>query len=282
MPALKFFKALVIHSDPASLAVINETLWAYNPLGIEDRDTSLAVFFDDGADTSFIHELLARLRAEGLIAYCTVDEQRLENRNWNEEWERSLNVIKASERFVIKPTVKQYTPAENEIVLVIDPKMSFGTGEHQTTKLMLTLLEGLNVTGKRVLDIGTGTGVLAIAAAKLGAAYALAIDNDEWCFENGLENVLLNDVATTVDIRTTVIDEVSENDFDIILANIQKNILLSIKEELVKRLASGGIVALSGLLQQDEHDIRHAYESLGLTFVNKLVLDDWIALLFQA
>jgi ribosomal protein L11 methyltransferase len=155
--------------------------------------------------------------------------------------------------------------------------MSFGTGEHQTTKLVLQFLEKNVKNGIKVLDVGSGTGVLAIAAVKLGAESAIAIDNDEWCCENGRENCRLNSVDKAVDVRLGEIKDIAGNNFDLITANIQKNILLDIAEEIKNRLKPGGLLILSGLLYNDEADIVKKYSSLNFEMLEKKSLDEWMA-----
>ena len=176
---------------------------------------------------------------------------------------------------------KKYTAKENEIVLTIDPKMSFGTGEHQTTQLVLNLLERYVKPGMKVLDVGSGTGVLAITAVKLGAASAVAVDNDEWCYENCKENAELNNVSNSIKIITGDIKNVDEKGFDLVLANIQKNILLEILDDLKMKIKENGILILSGLLLKDEEEIMISYSDSGFTCVEKSVKDDWISLVFN-
>ena len=195
--------------------------------------------------------------------------------------EKGINIVEVSDNIVIKPSFKNYVNKQNKIVITIDPKMSFGTGEHQTTKLVIRLLEKHIKSKMRVFDVGTGTGILAIASAKLGADFVLAIDNDEWCFENAKENCSLNDVSPKIKIKLSEIEEVEENNFDLILANIQKDILMNIADEIKKRLTKKGIVILSGLLIEDEKSVIEKYETLDLTFVEKMNMDEWLALVFQ-
>ena len=159
--------------------------------------------------------------------------------------------------------------------------MSFGTGEHQTTKLVLMLLEKYTASGARILDVGSGSGILAIASVKLGARHAIAIDIDEWCYDNAIENSKLNNVNDSIEVRQGEITDIKESDFDLILANIQKNILLEIAPEICNRLKLGGIVILSGLLAYDEADLKTDFSALGLSFLETKTLDSWIALVFQ-
>ena len=157
-------------------------------------------------------------------------------------------MIVVSDTLVIKPSFKEYSAKPNQIVITIDPKMSFGTGEHESTKLSLLFLEKYVKNGMKILDVGTGTAVLAIASVKLGASKVIAIDNDEWCYENSIENCEVNEVREKVDIRLCEIKDVAEKDFDLIVANIQRDILLEIKNEIRERIRKNGIVILSGLL----------------------------------
>ncbi|MDZ7624568.1 MAG: 50S ribosomal protein L11 methyltransferase [Ignavibacteriaceae bacterium] len=179
-----------------------------------------------------IAEAMNKLNNDKLIESFRIEKEILEDKNWNEIWEKSREVIRVSDRIVIKPTFKEYSAKPDEIVLTIDPKMSFGTGEHQTTKLILRLLEKYVTKGMKVLDVGSGTGILAIASVKLGASKAVAVDFDEICLENCKENSLLNEVSDSVEIITGEIDDVKEKDFDLILANIQKNVLLDIADKI--------------------------------------------------
>ncbi len=167
---------------------------------------------------------------------------------------------------------------DDQIVIIIDPKMSFGTGEHQTTKLVIRLLEKYVQKGMKVLDAGTGTGILSIAAVKLGAAGTIAFDIDDWCYENAKENTGLNDVSDDIDIRIGEIDMIPEDNFDMILANIQKNILLELSGEFAGRLKQNGIILLSGLLWDDEEDILKEYTLKGFSHNETIRMDDWIAL----
>jgi ribosomal protein L11 methyltransferase len=190
-------------------------------------------------------------------------------------------VIRISDRLVIKPSFKEYNQARDEIVLTIDPKMSFGTGEHQTTKLVLQILEKHVKPGMKVLDVGSGTGILSIAAIKLGAAYAVAVDSDEICYSNCKENCERNRIQNSIEIITGEITDVKENDFDIIFANIHKEVLLEISGEIKKLLRPDKLVILSGLLIQDFDETVTHYSDAGFKLIEKQTIDEWIALAFK-
>ena len=275
---MKKYKEFTITAEPFNSEILSSILWELEITGINEEVNCLKVFADENRDLNSekISSFLKKLQNEKLLKTFEVEENVLEEKNWNEEWEKSINVIEVSDRIVIKPTFRNYEAKPGQIVISIDPKMSFGTGEHQTTKLMLQFIEKYVKPGMKVLDVGSGTGVLAIAAVKLGAASAIAVDNDEWCLDNGKENCKLNNVFEKVDVRLGVVQDISEKDFDMILANIQKNVLQEISDELVKRLAGEGILILSGLLENDEYDIKS-----GLKMIDKQQMGEWIAVCFK-
>ena len=277
---MKKYKEFLITAEPFNPELLSSILWELEINGINEDVNCLRVFaeMESSLTTDIIHLQLAKLQSEKLLREFRVEVSILEEKNWNEEWEKSLNVIQASDRIVIKPSSKNYEPKNNEIVITIDPKMSFGTGEHQTTKLVIRLLEKYAQKGIKVLDAGTGTGILSIAAVKLGASDVIAFDIDDWCYENAKENSELNNVTDKIDIRIGDINLIRERDFDMILANIQKNILLELAGEFSGRLKQKGIILLSGLLWDDEGDILEEYASNGFTHLETIRMDDWIAL----
>jgi ribosomal protein L11 methyltransferase len=280
---MKNFKEFIITAEPFIPEILSGALWQLDINGINEDVNCLKVFADGKSkiNSNEISSALQKLIEHKMLINFNVEEYLIEDKNWNEEWEKNTNVIEATERIVIKPTFRNYDKKEGQIIITIDPKMSFGTGEHQTTKLMLKLIEKNIRKNMKVLDVGTGTGVLAIASVLLGASSALGIDNDEWCIQNGTENIQLNNVQKNVEIKLSEIKDVEENDFDIIIANIQKNILMDIADEIKKRVKKSGLILLSGLLLTDEDDIKNKYEKIGLKFLHKEIMDEWIALVFR-
>ena len=188
-----------------------------------------------------------------------VEEAVHEPVNWNQKWEETVKPV-VVDRFLIKPTWADVPPdAEDKILLEIDPKMSFGTGYHESTRLALRFLPTHLNPGDRVLDAGTGTGVLAIAAARLGAESVFAFDIDSWSYTNALENVYLNHVAEKVVVRAGTIDSAPDEPFGLILANINRSVLIQMLPDLKRRLAPGGRLILAGLLESDRDlMLRHA------------------------
>lgn len=202
----------------------------------------------------------------------------IKKQNWNELWESNFAPVQVDDFVGIRASFHPpFTGTAHEIV--ITPKMSFGTGHHATTWLVMQLMRDLDFKGATVFDFGTGTGILAILAEQLGAAKILAVDNDDWCIENASENITIND-CKYVDIQKVDKLIVSEK-FKIILANINKNIILENIQELAKGLENGGQLVLSGLLKEDEVDILSASRLLGLVHQKTLHRNGWIACLFS-
>ncbi len=199
------------------------------------------------------------------------------HQNWNKTWEETIRPIRVSERIVVAPTWHPFTGRPGEIVLTIDPKMSFGTGYHESTRLMLGLIETWITPGVRFLDAGTGTGILAIAAVRLGAASAVGFDTDEWAFENAVENARLNGVSDRVAVLPGDLAVVTESPFGLIAANIQKNVIEEILPGLVSRLTPAGTLLLSGLLSGDAEPMGRTLRAAGLSIAEERRDGDWIA-----
>jgi ribosomal protein L11 methyltransferase len=208
----------------------------------------------------------------------TISAREIAEKNWNEEWEKTIRPIQVTERIMITPTWHAVSPTPGQIVLTIDPKMSFGTGYHESTRLVLRLMDGAVRPGTTLLDVGTGTGVLAIAGVKLGASSAVAVDVDDWSYDNALENAGLNGVADRVRVIHGDISAAPANLFDMIVANIQRNIIEPILEEMLSRLAPNGLIILSGLLQADEEAILQALGAHRLVVRQRLFEREWLAL----
>ncbi len=278
----KSYKEYIITAEPFNVEILSSILWELNIDGINEEVNCLKVFAQDEIVTiQSIENELHHLQENKLLREFSVQENFIVEKNWNEEWEKSREVIRVSDKIIIKPTFKEYEACENEIVLTLDPKMSFGTGDHQTTKICLLFIEKYLKPGMKVLDAGSGTAILGIAAAKLGAKNIIAFDIDEWCFENGIENTKLNDVSDMVEIRKSELKEIEEKDFDLIIANIQKNILLDLAEGFETRIKQNGILILAGLLEMDREMIVSKYSETGFIEIDFLKMDDWIGVVFK-
>ncbi len=212
-------------------------------------------------------------------AQISLTEALMPKVNWNEAWEKNYDPIEVDELVYVRASFHQPQPGfRHEIV--INPKMSFGTGHHATTFQMLRHQGVLDHGGKRVLDVGSGTGILAIMAHLLGAREVEAFDIDDWCVDNGNENFDLNGLQTRMGLGT--IRQVNpRGTFDIVLANINKNVLLDEMEIYAGLLPAKGHLLLSGFYTEDIADLLEAAKPLDLELVEKSSKDNWAALILQ-
>lgn len=208
----------------------------------------------------------------------TVSVKEIAEQNWNEDWEKTIQPIQVTERLIITPTWHTVNPAPGQIVLTIDPKMSFGTGYHETTRLVLRLMDHTVRPASTLLDVGTGTGVLAIAGVKLGASSAVAVDVDDWSYNNALENIRLNGVQERVRVIHGDIAAAPAGKFDMIVANIQRSIIEPILGEMTSRLTPNGLMILSGLLVSDEEIILKTLQAHRFVLRGRLFEKEWLAL----
>ncbi len=280
---MKTYKKFLITSEPPNYDLVSGLLWQLDIDGINETDEGVAAFASSSKNITSddIRNILEKMIEEKLIESFFIREETLEDKNWNEEYEKNVRVIEVTDKIVIKPSFKDYNSKPGQIIITIDPKMSFGTGEHSTTRLVLQLIEKYIHGGEKVLDVGSGTAVLGICSVMLGAASALCIDNDEWCVLNGNENVKANNLEGKIEIRLAEIKQVEEKEFDLIVANINKHILLEIAEEIKIKIKKSGVLILSGLLIIDENDIVEKYSQLHFTLIGKVTMDEWCSLVFQ-
>jgi len=225
-------------------------------------------------DEDFVKETLKNL-TEADITYLKYD---IEPQNWNAIWESNFKPILVDDQCYIRAEFHDPKP-DIRYEIVIQPKMSFGTGHHQTTKMMIQYELETDFDGKSVLDMGCGTSILGILAMKKGAAKVEAIDIDDWAVENSIENAKRNGVQ--IDVKMGDVSLLKNKKFDIILANINKNILMADIPEYVKSLNfAGGELILSGLMEFDYEDIKMKCEESGLKFESSKQINEWIAMKF--
>ncbi len=252
--------------------------------GFVEETNELSCYFADRKwNPSFrtdVNEFLNSLKKQGKVETFTTEVTEIRNQDWNRQWEDTIVPVEVTDNVAIKPSWKEYDgPAR--IVIEIDPKMSFGTGHHETTRMMIRLLEKFMKGGEKVLDIGTGTGVLAIAAVKLGAERCCAIDNDEWSIENARENIKKNRVENKIELLKGELTSMSGSAFDLVVANLNRNTLLYIRNEIFEKCSKGGFLLLSGVLTLDEGDIVSHYVERGFTAVETMHEAEWSALAFK-
>jgi ribosomal protein L11 methyltransferase len=277
------YKAFTINIFPLNNDIVSGALWELPIDGITEESFGLIIYAKESSSVNIklLEDSLLRLKNENLLERFSISEKSEEPKNWNEVWEKKLKIINVGKKIVIKPSFKEYKPESDEIVIELDPKMSFGTGEHSTTQLCLEILESQINRGDSVFDFGSGTSLLSIAAAKLGAGKVLAADNDEWCLINGLENVKLNNVQNSVKVIKATIDKIDETDFDLIIANINKNILIESVGEISDKIIEAGKLILSGFYTHDALEISKVFENHKLTIISQYTKNEWAAILMR-
>jgi ribosomal protein L11 methyltransferase len=206
----------------------------------------------------------------------TYETSRIEKQNWNQVWESNYDPIRIEDLVLIRAS---FHPSETgfQMEVVINPKMSFGTGHHETTSLMTAALFDFDLTGKSVLDAGTGTGLLAFVAKKRGAGFVRGFDIDEWSVENSMENAGLNDCEEIPFGLGTIMDE-DDTQYDVLLANINRNILLAEMAEYAVRIKPGGLLFLSGFYTEDIPLLLESAEKQQLNFIAQASKNNWACL----
>jgi ribosomal protein L11 methyltransferase len=211
---------------------------------------------------------------------CNYTVSEIEGKNWNEEWEKNFEPLIINDQCYVRATFHEARP-EYLYEIVIDPKMAFGTGHHQTTTMMMQYLLETDVEDKEILDMGCGTAILAILAAKKGAGRLLAIDNDEVCYLSSVENAALNGI-TNLDALCGGKEVIPDATFDMILANINRNILLDQIPTYAKVLKAQGSIFFSGFYESpDLQMIKEACEPFGMKYINHKKIGEWVAACFE-
>ncbi len=214
-----------------------------------------------------------------------VHTQIVNEEDWANAWKDYYHVTSIGQRLVIRPSWREYTPKEHEVMLTLDPGMAFGTGIHPTTRMCLERVEQLTKPGMRVFDVGTGSGILALAAAKLGASSVYAIDNSTVAAESASANVALNNLSDHVQVVLGVLDETEASkragQYDLVLANIIAHIIGSIAPQLAQVLAPHGLLVVSGIIEARRQDAEGPLLEQGLELVEEMHIDDWLALTYR-
>ncbi len=280
---------ITVTVDPELAEAVSEVLCRYIPQGV-------AIELGDGEEVETV----------AVRAYLAVDEEVEERRqaivealwhlsqiryfpeptfrtiadqDWTASFKETIPVLHIGRRLVIRPSWREYLPQEHEIVIELDPGIAFGTGLHPTTQLCLIALEELIQPGQRVLDMGTGTGILAIAAARLGASEIVAVDNDPNAVVATRHNAHNNQVEGRIRAVHGSLAETSGS-YDLVLANILAPVLLAmIADGLTNRVKRTGALVLSGILEEQAQEVRAALERAGMTRIEQRQSGDWVALI---
>jgi ribosomal protein L11 methyltransferase len=246
---------------------------------VQEEDAVLAYVPEAAWDAEAAGRLKAWLEAHDVPR--EVETRSIPEENWNAAWEETVRPLRIG-RFLVRPTWTDTPPEHADAeVLVIDPKMSFGTGYHESTRLALRLVPEAVEDGDLVLDVGTGTGVLAVAACRLRARRCIAVDTDDNAVENARENVAQNDVSGRVDVRRGSMQAVPEDGFDVVLANINRNVLVDLMPAFARAAAPGAALILAGLLDTDRDLILQHAADAGFELASERQENGWIGLLLR-
>lgn len=280
-PVDKKWIEVKISVSPEILEEISADFFALGCQGINEREEDFCIFFPAGNWDLNSKDKLLHLAARYKIPGNKIQFSDIEAENWNENWKENFTTFRLGKNIIITPDWENYVPKPLDVVLTITPKMAFGTGHHETTQLILEMMEDIVNPGMTVLDAGTGSAILAIYAAKKGASAVVAFDNDPEVMENAAENCELNSVHKNIQLQCAVLSEIKQQYFDLLLANINRNVLLEIAIDLRKYSKKGGLLVLSGLLETDKNDIINHYNNAGWNYKRGRQKGEWVALLLE-
>jgi len=264
-----------VRVDAAEADEVGASLFELGATGIEERDQTTLDRSDDAVELigHFADEAAARAAVEALGEAATLDF--IVGDAWKDEWKKYFRPSRVGERFVVRPPWEPWDAAPDDRVITIDPGAAFGTGTHQTTRLVMLEVERIGCTGA-VLDVGCGSGILSIAARLAGATRLVAIDVDPDAARIAAENAAVNGV--TIEASTTPIQRVAGT-FELVLANIRSPVLIPMAEALVARTV--GHLVLSGLLRPEREEVRARFDSLA-TFERERADGEWVSLTYRA
>ncbi len=273
---METYRQLTVTCNPDYREIIMAEFAAIGYDSFQETATGFITFDENDVGPQGLEEILSRYREQAGLAWKT---DTLVKENWNKKWEESYEPIVISNRCIVRAAFHPPQP-QFPLEIIITPKMSFGTGHHETTYLMLKAQLALNHRQKHVLDAGCGTGILSVMAGKLGAASITAYDKDKWVIDNVKENLALNNVAGTV-LLGTVQELCFSQRFDIILANINKNILLADLPYYARLLQPAGHLLLSGFYADDLQAINTRAAESGLKLVADNSRNNWAMARFR-
>lgn len=276
---MKQYDVLIARADRETLDLITALSGTLPITGILDEDDSVALYFDEAEFRPEYAEELEGMLPQG--SAVRFERAKVEEQNWNSEFEKSLEPVRVTDELVITQSWNPVEERDGEMVVVIDPKMSFGTGHHESTRLIARLMMRTDLAGKSVLDAGTGTGSLAIIAAKRGAGKIVAFDNNEWAVENTLENLELNGATDRVETILGELEDIEATGFDMVLANLHRNLIIRLLPGFIAKFAGPDSCLLtSGVLIEDYDSLLEAARRHRLVPVDEERENEWVATRF--
>lgn len=258
----------------------------YDPKMVDamPEDVLVKGWFDDTVTVDDVKACMEALKNVDFginLGTLQVEAQEIANQDWGENWKEQYHPFRIGSHLVIKPTFCDYEKQEGDLVIELDPGMAFGTGTHETTNMCMQLLEKYLTSDMRVMDVGTGSGILAIAAALLGAKDILAVDIDPAAVKVAIENVENNGVANAVRVVVGDLCKDAAMPCDLAVANIVADAVCMLMGPLTRHLEKGGLLICSGIMKTREDDVRAEAEKDGYVFVDRIEMGEWVALAYR-
>ncbi len=273
--------------DPLSNFLIEMGATGIEEMEMDSQQERIKAYFPWNVKEKALHQSLRRYLTSLQVFYpelswIDIERERVLEQDWSEHWKQFFKPFRVGRRFVMKPPWAPWRLHKDDLLIEIHPSMAFGTGTHATTQLCLKAMEKrLKKKGLSVLDVGTGSGILSIAASRLGASEVWGIDIDQGAVDNAKENVVRNGVSEKVRIQRARIGQIRKR-FDRVLANLDNNTLRKIRSALIRHLKPEGVLILSGVLKTEEEKLRQYYLETGLlTWIETMQQEEWVCLTFQ-
>ena len=266
---------LIISEDNPNYELVMGWLVYFGVESIIENENNLEVY----VDTNKLQAILDNIQSNSTFSDIEVSHEFVENKNWNEVWESNFNPIVVNN---VGIRAEFHETMDTEIEIIIQPKMAFGTGHHETTEMMIDYMSQMTFDSKQTLDYGCGTGILSILAIKLGAPSVMAIDIQEEAIDNTKDQIKLNNLSRKqIQTHKLDIESLDKTKYDIILANINRHVLLTKGEEIRSRLNKDGLLIMSGILLSDEKKILKYYTSLKFNLDHSQYKGEWCLLTFS-
>ncbi|WP_270179339.1 50S ribosomal protein L11 methyltransferase [Alkalihalobacillus sp. CinArs1] len=277
----------VVIEDPMDLVKVWDTsfgeVYQLNPDDYPEEGVVLKAYLPVN---SFLGETVEQIKEaiNGLLVYDidlgrnTVQISEVNEEEWATAWKKYYKPVKISERITITPTWEEYTPVNtDEIIIELDPGMAFGTGTHPTTVMCVQALERIIEPGQKVIDVGTGSGVLSIAAASLGAETVEALDLDDIAVKSAYLNAKLNKIHNKIDVRQNNLLDNVEDTYDVVVANLLSEIIVRFTDDVARVLKPGGAFITSGIITAKKQEVKQSIMEQGLVIEETLQMEDWVA-----
>jgi ribosomal protein L11 methyltransferase len=273
---------LKLRITQSALEKISAYLFALGCEGINVYAGGIVIYFSSYRWSEEIKLGMVEYIKQIIPEFSTRDIQikRIADQDWNKNWKIHFQQIRIGNNIIVVPPWEKYHGQAGQIVITINPQMAFGTGHHESTQLVAMEIEKLLKPGMSVLDIGTGTGILAIISNMLGAEKVIGIDNDPIALKNAINNARINQVRENIHFYVAQLEDLKPEQFDLVLANLNLNVLLSLRELLKEFIKENGKIILSGLLKIDETKMVLAYQDSGFQLVSKNGKKEWLSLIF--